>query len=72
LESTIELLVLTTKGSALIRSTTSSKCRISAALMCSKASASPVTVQALTTSGCLRVASAMSAGEVRPRQNSST
>jgi len=50
-ESTITLLVRTTKGSARMRSITSSKCRTSAALMCTRASASPVTVHASTTSG---------------------
>ena len=50
-ESTITLRVRTTKGSALIRSTTCSKWRTSAARMCSRASASPVIVAAPVTSG---------------------
>src|SRR5580693_2399905 len=71
-ESTITLLVLTTNDSARIRSITSSKCLTSAALMWTRASASPVTVQASTTSGYRRTAVAISSGEVRPPQNSST
>ena len=71
-DSTITLLVRTTNGSALMCSTTCSKCRTSAARMCSSASASPVIVAAPVTSGYLLTAAAMSDGEVRPRQNSST
>src|SRR5580704_13104933 len=51
LDSTMTLLVRTTNGSAPIRSITCSKCLTSAALMCTSASASPVTVQASATSG---------------------
>src|SRR5262245_57671351 len=71
-EGTITLLVRTTNGSALMCSTTCSKCRASAARICSSASASPVIVAAPVASGYLLTAAAISAGEVRPRQNSST
>jgi hypothetical protein len=50
-DRTMTLRVLMTNGSALIRSITSSKCRTSAARMWTRASASPVTVQASVTSG---------------------
>jgi hypothetical protein len=66
------LRVRCTNGSAAIRSTTCSKCRTLAALMCTSASASPVTVQASATSGCRLTAAAITSGEVDPPQNSST
>ena len=71
-ESTITLLVLTTKDSARMRSITSSKCLTSVALMWTRASASPVIVHASTTSGYRRTAMPISSGEVRPPQYSST
>ena len=71
-ESTITLLVLTTKDSARMRSITSSKCLTSVALMWIRASASPVIVHASTTSGYRRTAVPISSGEVRPPQYSST
>jgi len=71
-ESTITLLVLTTKDSARMRSITSSKCLTSVALMWTRASASPVIVHASTTSGYRRTAAPISSGEVRPPQYSST
>src|ERR1019366_7190823 len=71
-ESTMTLRVRTTNDSAPMRSTTRSKCCASAARMCSRASASPVIVHAPVTSGYLLTAAPMSAGDVRPRQNSST
>jgi LacI family transcriptional regulator len=72
LDSTITLRVRWTNGSAAIRSTTCSKCLMSAALMCTSASASPVTVQASATSGCRRTAAPISSGVVELAQNSST
>ncbi len=72
LDRTITLRVRCTNGSAAIRSTTCSKCLMSAARMCTRASASPVIVQASATSGCRLTAAAIASGEVDEPQNSST
>lgn len=61
-----------TKGSPAIRSSTRSKWRMSEAKTCTTASASPVTVDADTTSGYRSRPRLMSFGEVLWRQKIST